>query len=122
MSDYSLFTVESLTIDGVALPIVSSSVRLSGYISHEGTVVPSGSGPDFETHARVPRTIAGQIQFGPKVTRAQLLAINGARVVLSDSRGPRRVLAPNCSLGRVGELGAGPVDFTLNVLEDFVDL
>lgn len=122
MSDYSLFTVDSLTIDGVALPIVSSSVRITGYISHDSNIVPSASGADYESHSRVPRTIVGQIQFGPKITRAQLLAINGARAVLSDSRGPRRVLAPNCTLGRCGDLGAGPVDLTLNVLEEYVDL
>ena len=122
MSDQSLFRVDSLTINGVALAIVDSSVRVDGLVPFRKEVVPSASGPDFESKARVPRVVQGQIQFGPKVSPEELAKIEGARMVLTDLGGPRRILAPNVSLGSFGTVGSGPVDVTFNVLEPYVYL
>lgn len=119
MSDQSLFRVDSITVNGQALAIVDSSASITGVAGFSSTPVVSASGPDFESHAREPRTITAQIQFGPKVNPDDLTKIQGARIVLKDTKGPRRCLATNCSFGRMGNVGGGPVDITFNVLEPY---
>ena len=121
MGQYSLFKVTSITVNGVAIAIADNSVRVTGLKDHESSVVPSGTGADYETHTRVPRTISGQIQFGPNV-KVSDLDVSDARIVLKDSKGPRRILAPNCTLARFGEAGGCPVDVMWNVLEPFEDV
>lgn len=119
MSEQSLFNVDSLTVDGQALAIVSSSARISGVMGYASQSVPSATGPDFEQHSRVPRSITAQIQFGRSVNPDDLRKIKGARIVLKDTQGPRRCLAPNCSVASLGDVGGGPVDITFNVLEPY---
>lgn len=119
MSQHSLFKVDSITVDGQAIAFVDGTARINGVAGYTSNVVPSGNGPDKEMHQRVARTIELELQFDRTVNPADLQKINGARVVLKDSRGPRRCLAPNCSFGSMGPVGGGQVQFTLNVLEEF---
>lgn len=119
MSQYTLFKVTSITVDGVSLPIVDSSVRITGVAGFAATSVPSGQGPDYETFAREGRQIRGQIQFGPAVNPDDIKKIKNARIVCKDEHGPRRCLAPNCSFGSMGEVGGGPVDIAFNALEEY---
>lgn len=119
MGDQSLFRGDSLTVAGDALAVVDGSIQINGVGSYTSTVVPSASGPDFESHARVPRTITCQIQFGPKVNPEDITKILNKRIVVKDSKGPRRCVAPNCSFGSMGTVGTGPTDVTFNVLEPY---
>lgn len=119
MSEHTLFQVDSITIDGRAWSFVSGTARINGAVSHTKTPVPSGSGPDKQLHARVPRTIELELQFDRTVDPAELAKIDGARVVLKDSRSPRRCLAPNCSFGSLGPIGGGQAQFVLNALEEY---
>lgn len=119
MSEHSLFKVDSITIGGIPLAFVDGTARINGVAGYTSAVVPSGTGPDKEMHQRVPRTIEFDLQFDRSVNPAELAKINGARVVLKDSRGPRRCLAPNCSFGSLGPVGGGQAQFTLNVLEEY---
>jgi hypothetical protein len=116
MSDQSLFRVDSVTVDGQAWAFVDGTAKINGAGDYTATVVTSGSGPDFEQYARVPRTIEMEIQFGPKVSPEDIKKIRNARVVLKDTKGPRRCLANNCSYSSMGPVGAGPVSLVLNVL------
>lgn len=119
MSDQSLFKIDSLTVNGVAWAFVEGTAIINGAGDYTSTVVPSGSGPDFQQHARVPRTIELDIQFGRKVNPEDLKKIDGARVVMKDSRGPRRCLANNCSYGSLGAIGGTSTKMVLNVLEPY---
>lgn len=119
MSEHSLFKVDSITINGVALAFVDGTARINGAASYTSNVVPSGTGPDKQMHQRVPRTIELELQFDRSVNPAELMKIDGARVVLKDSRGPRRCLAPNCSFGSLGPVGGGQAQLTLNALEEY---
>lgn len=119
MSDQSLFKVDSITVDGVAIAFVEGTAIINGAGDYTSTVVPSGNGPDYEQHTRVPRTIELDIQFGRNVNPEDLKKINGARVVMKDSRGPRRCLANSCSFGSLGALGGTSTKLTLNVLEKY---
>lgn len=119
MSENSLFKVDSITVDGISLAFVEGTAIINGAGEYTSTVVPSGNGPDFQQHARVPRTIELDIQFGRAVNPEDLKKIDGARVVLKDSRGPRRCLARNCSFGSLGALGGTSTKLTLNVLEPY---
>lgn len=117
MSEHSLFKVDSITINGQALAFVDGTARISGAAGYTSSVVPSGSGPDKQMHQRVARTIDLELQFDRSVDPAELAKIDGARIVLKDSRGPRRCLAPNCSFGSLGAIGGGQTQMTMNVLE-----
>ena len=119
MSEQSLFKVDSITVDGAAIAFQEGTAIINGAGGYVATSVPSGSGPDFESHAREPRTIEFSIQFGRSINPADLRAIQNARVVLKDSRGPRRCLAPNCSFASMGPIGQGPVRLVLNALEEY---
>lgn len=118
MGASSLFRVDSITVDGKALAIVDGSATLNGFAGMEATPVPSASGPDFESYARVPRTIDASLQFGPTVQPSDLSKIRNARIVMTDKNGPRRVMCPNCSFASMGALGKGAVDLKFNVLEE----
>jgi hypothetical protein len=119
MSENSLFKVDSITINGVGLAFEDGSARINGVAGYTSSVVASGSGPDFQSHQRVPRTIELNMQFGRAVNPDDLAKIDGARVVLKDTRAPRRCLATNCSFGSMGPVGGGTVQLTLNVLDPF---
>ena len=119
MSEQSLFKVDSITINGAAYAFQEGTAIINGVGGYVATAVPSGSGPDYESHAREPRTIELNLQFGRAVNPAELRAIQNARVVLKDSRGPRRCLAPNCSFASMGPVGQGAVRLVLNALEDY---
>lgn len=119
MSEQSLFKVDSITIEGVAISFVEGSAIINGAGDYTSTVVPSGNGPDFQQHARVSRTIEMDIQFGRSVNPEDLKKIDGARVVLKDTRGPRRCLARNCSFGSLGAIGGTSTKLMLNVLEPY---
>lgn len=119
MSENSLFKVDSITIDGAAIAFVEGTAIINGAGDYTSTVVPSGRGPDYQQHARVTRTIELDIQFGRNVDPEELKKIDGARVVMKDSRGPRRCLANNCSFGALGALGGTSTKLTLNVLEPY---
>lgn len=119
MSENSLFKVDSITINGEGIAFVDGTAIINGAGDYTSTPVPSGNGPDFEQHARVGRTIELDIQFGRSVNPDDLKKINGARVVMKDSRGPRRCLANNCSYGSLGALGGTSTKLVLNVLEPY---
>lgn len=122
MSSQSLFKADSITVAGQALAFEDGSATISGLARVRATVVPSASGPDFETYAREATQINLRLQFGPGVSVEDLKNIKDARVVLKDSNGPRRFLAPRCSFAGLGTVGSGPVDLTLNVLEPIQSL
>lgn len=117
MSANSLFKVDSITVNGAALAIVDGSATISGVTGFEAEVVVSASGPDYEQYKRVPRVLDMQIQFGPSVEPAALAGMRNARVVLKDVNGPRRAMCPNCSYASMGQVGKGPVDLKVNILE-----
>lgn len=119
MSENSLFKVDSITANGQAWAFVDGTARINGAAGYTSNVVPSGTGSDFEMHQRVPRTIELELQFGRNVDPAELAKLQGARLVLKDSRGPRRCIATNCSFGSLGAIGGGQVQMTVNVLDPY---
>lgn len=119
MSDQSLFKVDSITVNSVAIAFVEGTAIINGAGGYTSTVVPSGNGPDYVQHARVPRTIELDIQFGRTVNPEDLRKIDGALVVLKDTRAPRRCVARNCCFGSLGALGGTSTKLTLNVLEPY---
>lgn len=119
MGAQSLFRGDTITINGQAIAVVDGSIVINGLAGYTSTSVPSASGPDFTQHARVPRTINFKAQWGPKTKASDFTGIDGARVVVKDSKGPSRVLATRVSFGSMGELGNGPVDVSLNVGDDY---
>ncbi len=119
MSDQSLFKVQSITVEGVAIPFSDGSARIHGIAGFAANSMPAGSGPDFESYSREQRYIEMDLLLGPKTNPEDLVKIRNARVVLKDPNGPRRVMAPNCSFGSMGPAGGGPIQFKLNVLEPY---
>jgi hypothetical protein len=115
--DNSLFKVDSLTVDGVALAIEDGSATIEGVARYTNETVVSASGADFTKRKRVPTMINARIQFGPKVNPDDLAKICGAQIVLRDQHAPRRAVANKCSFASMGRVGDGAVDISFNVLE-----
>jgi hypothetical protein len=115
MSAQSLFRGDSITINGQAIAVMDGSIMIKGLAGYTSKSVPSASGPDFSQHERIPREITFKVLFGPKSQAEDFTKLDDARVVVKDSKGPRRVLATRVSFGSMGDLGSGPVDVSLNV-------
>jgi len=92
--------------------------RISGAAGFENEVVVSASGDDFTRRKRVPRLLKAKIQFGEKTQPSDYTKLNNMQITARDQQSGRRVLMPNCSFGALGDVGAGSVDLTFNILAD----
>jgi hypothetical protein len=116
-TDQLLFKIDTLVLDGVALPIEDGTGVLSGAAGWENTVVPSASGDDFNSRKRVPRLMKARLQFGPGFDADALANANGVQLAVRDSYSGRKAILHNCSFGSMGDVGGGgPVDVVFNVL------
>jgi hypothetical protein len=115
--DNSLFKVDSLLVDGVALAIEDGSATLEGAARYTSEAVVSASGQDYVKRKRVPTMINARIQFGPKVNPEDLAKICGATITLRDLHAPRKAVASKCAFASMGRIGDGAVDISFNVLE-----
>lgn len=118
MSENSLFSVTSITLDGAALAFESGSATIEGASRYEATVVTAGTGADGESMRRVPCTISVNLLLKPGVDPSKLSQARDVRIVLKDRFGPRRVIATKCGFASMGPIGNGPVQARYNVLEE----
>jgi hypothetical protein len=114
----SLFHVDALVVGGKPIGIVDGSCTIIGLMGYENKAVPAASGPDATMRQRVPRMIKAKVLLKPGVTLDDL---TGGKTQISarDNEGPRRVMANNCVIASIGELGSGPTDIEWNVLEPY---
>lgn len=115
-TDNMLFHIDNILIDGAPIAFEDGSGTLTGAARFENEVVPSGTGDDFSKRKRVPTTFKCKLQFGPLVDPQGYADIVGAQIAARDQKSGRRALLPNCSFASMGEIGAGSVDVTFNVL------
>ena len=111
-----LFHVDTIVVDGLALPFEDGSAMLSGAARFENEVVPSASGIDFAKRKRVPTIVKLKLQFGNAVDPAILASASGVQIMLRDGQSQRRVMLPKCMFASLGDLGGGSVDLSYIVL------
>lgn len=113
-----LFKIDVIVVNGAALAFEDGSGTLSGAAGFENEVVVSASGDDFTRRKRVPRLFKAKIQFGEKAQPSEYAKMTNVQITARDQQSGRRVLMPNCSFGALGDVGAGSVDLTFNVLAE----
>jgi hypothetical protein len=113
-----LFHADQVVVEGQNLAFEDGTAIATGFASFTNTVVPSASGDDFEKRARVARTFKLKMQYGPTESPTKFNKMRGVQITARDSQTGRRVLMPKCSFGEMGEIGAGSVDITWNVLAE----
>lgn len=111
-----LFKIDAVVADGVAIPIADDSATISGAARFENEVAPSASGDDFNKRRRIPTTITFKLQFGATANPDAFAAMKNIQITARDQASGRRALMPNCTFGRMGDIGGGAVDVTFNVL------
>jgi hypothetical protein len=121
MADETLFHVDVLTADGKAIGIEDGSATIQGALGFANTTVPNSnpSAPDGQRRARVPRAISAKIMFKPGVQVSDFARMKKVQITLRDIQSGRRVMANNCSIATMGEIGSGTVDVVFNVLEPY---
>jgi hypothetical protein len=113
----TLFQIDTLVIDGAPVAFESGSGVISGVARFETKVVPSASGDDYQSRARVPTLLKAKIQFGPAVNPANYTKMAEVQITGRDSQSGKRALMPKCSFGSMGDVGGGgAVDVVFNVL------
>ena len=115
-ADSLLFHMDTLVVGGKPVAFVDGSGTISGAARFENDVVTSASGDDFSSRKRVSTLLKVKIQFSNDVDVAALAKTGGVQITGRDSQSGRRALMNNCNFGSLGEVGAGPVDITFNVL------
>lgn len=113
----TLIQFTSITVDGQAIPFEDASGVIKGAARYENEVVPGASGSDANKRKRVPTTIECKIMFTAAQSPELYSSLQGAQISAKDKETGRRVLATNCSFGKMGDIGAGTVDITFNVLD-----
>ncbi|MFT4191679.1 MAG: hypothetical protein QM617_09185 [Comamonas sp.] len=112
----TLFKIDAIVVAGQAIAIEDGTATLTGAARFQNTVVPSASGDDFQTRARVPTTLHCKIQFASTVNPSDYSGLSDVQITARDTHSKRRALMPKCSFGEMGEIGGGSVDVTFNVL------
>jgi hypothetical protein len=116
-NDQLLFKIDTIVVNGVPLAIEDGTGVLSGAARFQNNVVPSASGPDFNSRKRVPQLLKCNLQFGPGVDPAALPLIDDATIAARDSISGRRALMHQCTFGEMGDVGAGgAVPVTFNIM------
>jgi len=116
-TDKMLFHVDAITVDGAPVAFEDGTGVLTGAARWENTVVPTaGSGDDFASRKRVATIFKLKLQFGQGQAPTDFSTVTDARVTATDQVTGRRVMLPRCGFGSMGEIGAGSVEVTFNVL------
>jgi hypothetical protein len=121
MADETLFHVDVMTVVGTPIGVEDGSATIQGALGWANSTVPNSNanGADGQKRARVPRSIAARILFKPSVNVNEIASWKKVQITLRDLQSGRRVMANNCSIATLGEIGTGPVDIVFNVLEPF---
>lgn len=112
----SLFHIDEFVIDGDPQPFEDGTATITGAARWENTVVPSGQGDDYQSRKRVPCTAKFKLQLGGAEQIVNYATITDAQIACRDKVNGKRALMPRCSFASMGEVGAGSVDVTFNVL------
>jgi hypothetical protein len=121
MADETLFHVDVLTVGGKPIGIEDGTATIQGALGFANTTVPNSNAnsADGQRRARVPRSITAKIMFKPGVNVSDFAGMKKVRIALMALQSRRRVMAPNCSIATMGDVGSGTVDIVFNVLEPF---
>jgi hypothetical protein len=112
----TLFHIDEFVIDGAPTAIEDGTASIAGAARWENTVVPSGTGDDYQARKRVPTTVRFKLQFGKNERVRDFADVTDSQIACRDKVTGKRALMPRCSFGSMGEIGAGSVDVTFNVL------
>lgn len=115
-TDEFLFHIDTISVSGAPLAFEDGTGSLTGAARFENETVPSATGPDYAKRKRVPTTLKCKLQFGPNSDPQSFANVAGAQIAARDSKTGRRALMNNCAFASMGEIGAGSVDITFNVL------
>ena len=112
-----LFKIDTIVVDGIALPFEDGSGSLEGAAGWENTVVHSASGDDFTSRKRIPRMFKTKLLFGNAMDPAAFAKMKNVQIAARDSQSGRRCVMTRCVFSSMGSLGGGgPVDITFSVL------
>lgn len=111
-----LLNLDTLIVDGIAVPIEDSTGTIDGAARHENEVVLSASGDDYQKRKRVATVMNAKLQFGPSVDPMKFAKMTDVQITARDSKSGRRALMPRCSFASMGTIGSGSVDVKWNVL------
>lgn len=112
----SLFHVDELVIDGAPQPFEDGTAIIMGAARWENNVVPSASGDDYQARKRVATTVRFKLQLGKNEKVVDFASLTDAQIVCRDKVNGKRTMMPRCGFASMGEIGAGSVDVTFNVL------
>lgn len=112
-----LFKIDTVVVDGVALAFEDGTATLDGAAGWENTAVLASQGDDGVARKRVPRVLRAKLMFKDAVDPDSFVAQKDVQIALRDTQSGRRAMAPHCSFGSLGGLGAGTsVDVTYILL------
>jgi len=117
--DSELFRVDSLTVDGEVLGIEDGSATIEGAAGFETEAALASVGDDATTRKRVPRIVKAKIFFKLGSSVEKFTKMCNVQIVMSNLHTGQRIRAGKCRFGKMGPIGAGPVDIEFNVLQPF---
>lgn len=113
-----LFKIDTLLVDGVALPFEDGSAEIEGAAGFTNDVKVSASGDDYVLRKRVPRYMMAKLQYNGSTNVASYSGLTGVQIAMRDTFSGRKALANNCTFVEIGKIGAGTVDVKFAVLTD----
>jgi hypothetical protein len=114
--DSEIYRVDTLTVDGEVIGIEDGTATIEGAARFETEAVLAPAGDDATTRKRVPCIIKTKILFKGDVEPTKFSNMCNVQIVLANLHTGRRVRAGKCRFQALGEIGAGTVDLSFNVL------
>lgn len=114
----NLFHIDTIIVDGQAISFEDSTGVLSGAAGFKNDTKVSASGDDFVYRSRVPRFLKAKLQWSSAHDPRSFSKLNNVQISMRDSFTGRKCMAPKATFGDLGDIGAGTVDVTFNLLSD----
>lgn len=113
-----LFKIDVIMADSEVLAFEDGSASLSGAAGFETKTSLSASGDDYAVRTRVARVLKAKLQFNGTTDPQQFAKVTNFQITMRDLVTKRKCVANKCVFGSLGDVGAGAVDVTFNVLSE----
>ncbi len=107
----SIYHIDSLTIDGVAIAIEDSSAEIEGLAGIENEAKPSaGAGATKTVRKKIPTIIKAKLQLVNPADVEYFSAVCESQITVKDAHLGKRIMFSKCSFGKLGTVGKESVD------------
>lgn len=118
MAKYQLFKIDTIVADGQVLAFEDATGTVSGAAGFENKNTLSASGDDYVVRTRVARVLKAKLQWGAELDPQRFSRMSGVQITMRDTVSQRKCIANNCSFGSLGDIGAGTVEVSFNLLSE----